>query len=330
MKIKKILSALLALSLIIMSVALLGSCGKKNDEKMSVFVLKGPTGVGAVSLMDKSSAENTDTKGNYEFTLVSSADEIRAKLLNGEANIAAVPTNLASTLYSKTDKDIVVLAVNTLGVLYILDSTGEIKNVKDLSGKTIYSTGQGSNPEYILEYVLEKNGVTDAKIEFLSENDELATKMISGDIEIALVPQPVATQITVKNQNVKIALDMTEEWNNIGGDSALMMGCVVTTKKYLENHKKEVNTFLDEYKASIETVLSDVDAAAALCEKHGIIPAAAIAKKAIPYCNLCFKTGEEMEKALSGYLKVLFDANPKSIGGALPESDFYYKDYENK
>lgn len=328
MKAKKITSLLLAAFMCISAVLTLGSCKKTSDEKTNVYMIVGPTGIGAVSLLEKSSAETPDTKGNYHFELVEQS-EITAKITNHEADIAALPTNVASTLYAKNKGEIVVLAVNTLGVLYILDVTGEINSVSDLSGKKIYSTGQGANPEYILKYILEKNGVDDAEIEFLSDNSELATKMISGDVQIALVPQPVATQVTVKNPNVKIALDMTKEWEKVGGDSALMMGCVVTTKEYLENHKKEVNTFLDEYKASIESVLSDIENAASLCEKHGIIASAAIAKKAIPYCNLCFITGDEMEKALSGYLGVLFEANPASVGGALPDSDFYYKGYES-
>ncbi len=327
MKAKRLISIILACVLVLGAALSAASCGK-NDEAMNIFVLKGPTGVGAVSLIDKASAETPETKGNYNFNLVSSADEIRAKILSGEADIAAVPTNLASALYNKTEKDLVVLAVNTLGVLYILDATGTINSVSDLAGKTIYSTGQGANPEYVLRYILAENGVTDANIEFLAENDEMATKMISGDIKIALVPQPVATQITVKNQDVKIALDMTEEWDKIDSESALMMGCIVTTKTYLEKNEKAVKAFLDEYKASIEAVLADVDAAASLCEKHGVIPAAAIAKKAIPNCHITFITGEEMETALSGYLKVLFDANPQSIGGALPDSGLYYKGYE--
>ena len=329
MKAKKLLALLLAA---ILACFALVSCGEAEDNELSavsIGVISGPTGVGAVSLMEKSA--NTETEGKYNFTLAANQDDARTKFLNGELDIVAMPTNLAATLYAKGE-DIVVLTVNTYGVLYILDATGEINSIADLSGKTITATGQGSNPEYILKYILEENSVENVTIEFMDDASAVSAAMVSGEVKIAMLPQPVATTTVIQAKQAGItintALYMTEEWNKVSDDSSLMMGCMVTSKAFIEAHPEEVNMFLKEYNASIEAVLADMETAASLCEKHSIIPKAAVAKQAIPKCNICFATGEEMKTELSGYLTVLYEANAKSIGGSLPADDFYYMGYE--
>ncbi len=327
MKAKRIISALLAA--VVVCFALVSCGGKEDIDTVSVGVISGPTGVGAVSLMESSA--NGETEGKYDFTLAANQEDAKAKFLNGELDIVAMPTNLAASLYAKGE-DIVVLTVNTYGVLYILDATGEIKDISDLSGKTVYSTGQGSNPEYILKYVLSQNNVENVTIEFMDDASAISASMVSGSIKIAMLPQPVATSTVIQAKQagltINTALDMTQEWNKISSDSALMMGCMVTSKEFIKSHKEEVELFLKEYGASINAVISDTETAASLCEKHGIIPKAAVAKQAIPKCNVCSVTGEEMKTKLSGYLSVLYEANAKSIGGAMPSDDFYYTDYE--
>ncbi len=327
MKAKKILSVSLAL-LALLSCVILASCQKKELSEISVGVISGPTGVGAVSLMEK--AELGQTEGKYKFSLAADQEDAKAKFLNGEFDIVAMPTNLAATLYAKGE-DIVVLNINTYGVLYILDATGEINNISDLSGKTIYTTGQGSNPEYILKYILEASVVENVNIEF-KDASEISASMASGKIDIAMLPQPVATATVIQAKNngltINTAIDMTAEWERVASESALMMGCMVTTKTFLNEHEDEVNKFIAEYEASINAVIADVETAASLCEKHGILPKAAIAKQAIPKCNLCFVTGYDMKQALAGYLDVLYEADPRSIGGSMPSDDFYYMGYE--
>ncbi len=341
MKFKRIIALALVLAL---SVCALASCGNTganettggtgapaNTDPANVYVISGPTGVGAVSLMEKSAAGTTE--GKYNFVLAENQEKAKAAFLNGEADIVAMPTNMASSLLNKGE-DIVILAVNTLGVLYIMDATGTIKSLSDLAGKTITATGQGSNPEYILKYVLEENGVENVTINFMEEAAAISAGMVDGSIEIAMLPQPVATATVVKANNagktITPVIDMNAEWEKIAGesDSALMMGCVVTTSKYLNANKEKVDLFLKEYKASIEAVLADVDAAAALCEKHKIIEKAPIAKQAIPKCNLTFATGAEMKAKLTGYFTVLHTANPASIGGKMPADSLYYMGYE--
>ncbi len=326
MKAKKLLALLLAAMLACFTLV---SCGKEELTEVSVGVISGPTGVGAVSLMEK--ASNGETEGTYNFTLAANQEDAKAKFLNGEIDIVAMPTNLAATLYAKGE-DIVVLTVNTYGVLYILDATGEINSVTDLAGKTITATGQGSNPEYILKYILAENGVENATVEFMDDASAISAAMVSGEVKIAMLPQPVATTTVIQAKQagvtINTALDMTEEWNKVSDDSSLMMGCMVTSKAFIEAHPYAVEVFLKEYEVSIEAVLADTEAAASLCETHSIIPKAAVAKQAIPKCNLCFVTGEEMKAELSGYLAVLYEANAKSIGGSMPADDFYYMDYE--
>lgn len=306
---KRIVAVILALTCALM---LFTGCQKAEPEVApKIFAISGPTGVGMVHLMN-----------DYDITLSSAPEEVVGKVANGEADIAAVPTNVASTLYKKLGGELKVLCVNTLGVLYIMDKDGSIKNFADLDGKTIYTMGEGSNPQYTLEYLLEKNNVQ-ATLKFAATNDELVAKMASGEAEIAMVPQPAATTAAAKT-GFKIALDVTAEWDKVSTDSKLMMGCIIVRNEYLEANPKTVEQFLADYKASIEAVNADVPAAAALCEQYKIIPAAAVAEKAIPKCNIVYMEGADMKSGLEGYLKVLFDANPASIGGAMPSADFYY------
>ncbi len=308
-KMTRVFCLILALVCATMCIA---GCQKEAPETAPrVAAIAGPTGVGMVHIMDQ-----------YNVQLASAADELVGKVANSEVDIAALPTNAAAALYNKLNTEVTVLCVNTLGVLYMMDRTDSVKTMADLAGKTIYAMGEGANPEYILKYVLAKNNV-EATIQFVASNDELTAKMVSGEAQIAMVPQPVATTVQSKT-DFKIALDMTAEWKKVSPDDQLMMGCLVVRDAYLQANPKTVEAFLADYKASVESVNNDVAAAAALCETYKIIPKAAIAQKAIPYCNITYVTGEEMKQGLNGYLQVLFDANPKAVGGKMPGADFYY------
>lgn len=328
-KVVKIVSLLLVLALGL-SLAACNNDPAVNTEDpayvavdMNVACLKGPTGVGMAKLMDNAKAGTA--ANNYTFTVASAADEISGKIVNGEINIASVPTNLAVKLYNKTEGKIQMLAVNTLGVLSIIDSGKSVQSVSDLKGKTIYSTGEGSNPEYILRYVLTKNGIDpdkDVTIRFVATNDELVAALVGGKAEVAMVPEPAATTVLTKKDTLRRALSMNDEWEKVS-DSKLMMGCIVALKSYVEENAPAVNKFMEEYKASIEFT-ADAQAAGALCETYGIVPAAAIATAAIPNCNLTYVTGSEMKDAISGYFEVLYDADKTSVGGKLPADDFYY------
>ncbi len=330
---KKILSLLICLIFVFS----LTACG--NTQTLSsipqetvkytdtnVYVLSGPTGIGAASLKEKADKGDTDVK--YNISVVAQPDEIVAKISKGEADIAAIATNLAAKLYNKTNGGITVLAVNTLGVLNIVTPKGvEVNSLADLKGKKVYTTGQGSNPEYIINYLLEKNGIDNAKdltLEFKAEGTELLSVWATDPNAVIIAPQPVATSLTVKYEGSKIAVDLTKEWEKVSASSALMMGCVVVRNEFLKENKATVDKFLEEYKASIDTANKDIDSTAALCETYGIVAKATIAKKAIPNCNLCFVNGDEMKTKLSGYLQVLFDADKTAVGGKLPNDDFYY------
>ncbi len=321
---KKVLS--LTLAVLLLATMAIG-CSKEPAEKTTVRVgaIQGPTGIGMVHLME---ADKAGTAANeYEFTVSSVPQDIGTQLASGNLDIAAVPTNLAASLYQKTEGKVQLLAVNTLGVLYMLDNGNNVSSIADLKGKTIYSTGEGANPEYILRYVLEKNGIDpdkDVTIEFLAENTELVAKMVKGDITLAMVPEPNVSSITSQNQAVKVALSMNTEWEAVAGaNNKLMMGCVAVRKEFAETNKAAVDAFLSEYKTSIEKA-ADAEATATLCETYGIIPKAALAKKAIPNCELTFVSGADMKAQIAGYYQVLFDANPKAIGGKLPDDAFYY------
>ena len=335
-KVRAIVSLLLALTL---ALSLTACGGQANSEpqqpdtqeeptaaEINLYVLSGPTGIGAMNLW--AAADAGETENTYHITMPGANDEVVAALSNGEADIAAVATNLAATLYNKTSGGVTVLAVNTLGVLSMLSNGQEAAAVSDLKGKTIYAPGQGANPEYILRYVLTGNGLDpdkDVTLRFVGEGSELLTVWQSDPEAVIMAPQPVATSILMQNENAKTLFDMTEEWDKIaGGDSTLMMGCVIVRNEFLQANPGAVELVLQEYAASIEKAQSDVEGTAALCEQYGLIPKAALAQKAIPSCGLTFVTGAEMKTGLSGYLQVMFDANPKSVGGALPGDNFYY------
>lgn len=335
-KVRAIVSLLLALTLALSLTACGGQANSEPEQpetqeeqtaaEINLYVLSGPTGIGAMNLWAASDAG--ETKNTYHITMPGANDEVVAALSKGDADIAAVATNLAATLYNKTDGGVTVLAVNTLGVLSLLSNGQEAATVSDLKGKTIYAPGQGANPEYILRYVLTGNGLDpdkDVTLRFVGEGSELLTVWQSDPEAVILAPQPVATSILMQNENAKTLFDMTEEWDKIaGGDSTLMMGCVIVRNEFLQANPGAVELFLQEYAASIEKAQSDVEGTAALCQQYGLIPKAALAQKAIPSCGLTFVTGAEMKTGLSGYLQVMFDANPKSVGGALPGDNFYY------
>ena len=329
---EKLLALVLALAMIFSFAA----CGTENNGSnetpsdtytpvdINIAGIKGPTAVGMVDLMQKQ--EDKTAANNYNFSVFGDPQELVGKISTGAVDIAALPTNLAATLYKKTEGKIKVLAVNTYGVLHIVENGETVKSFADLKGKTILSTGEGSNPEYILKYVLENNGInpdTDVTIKFVTSNDEMVAQLKTGAVQIAMVPEPAATTALAKIPTLRRVFDMNTEWEKITQESALMMGCVVVRTEFLEQNPAAVKKFMEEYEASVNAV-SDLEKTASLCEKFEIIPAAAVAKKAIPNCHIAFTAGEEMKADLGGYFKVLFEANPKSIGGALPDDNFYY------
>lgn len=299
-----------------------------SDEKVAarVFAFKGPTGMGMTKLM--ADDEDGTATLDYDFTLVSAPDEVTAEIIKGNYDIAALPTNLASVLYNKTDGNIRVAAVNTLGVLYILENGDTVSSVEDLHGKQLYATGQASTPEYILNYILDANGIDDCEVIYLADHSELAAQMTSGDVTLGMLPVPNATTV-MAGTDAHAAIDMTEEWKKAaeikGDDSALYQGCIVINPDFISAHPEAVADFLDEYSESVDYVNNNIDDASALMEKYGIIPKAAVAKLAIPDANIVCITGDEMANGLSGFYKVLFDFNPASVGGSLPGDDIFYK-----
>lgn len=292
---------------------------------MRIATMKGPTTMGMVKLM--SDVDSGNAGGNYQVTMYGTSDEFVPKIVNGEVDIAAVPCNLASVLYQKTGGKIKVAAINTLGVLYMVESGNQVQSVADLKGKTIYTTGKGTTPEYVLRYVLTQNGIDpdqDVTIEFKSESTEVAAMLAQGENVVAMLPQPFVTTAQAKNEKLRIALDMTEEWNKISTDSSLVTGVIIVRDEFLQQNKEAFDTFLQEYKASTEFVNANLDQAAALVGGYEIVPEA-VAKKALPHCNITYIDGAEMKQKISGYLNVLAEANPQSVGGKVPDAPFYYE-----
>ena len=299
-------------------------------EKTTVKVaaLSGPTGMGMVKLMKDN--DDKTTTNDYEFTLAGAPEEIVGKVTSGEIDIAAVPTNLAATLYQKTNGGVQMAALNTLGVLYIVDKGEEINSVADLKGKTIYASGQGSTPEYILNYILEANGIADdVKVVYKSEHAEVASLLASGEATVALLPEPFVTATKAKVEGLETALDITKEWENASKledaeGSVVSMGCIVVRSEFAQQNKEALDAFLEEYKASIEYVNANGQDAAELVVSYGIMENAKPAAAALPKCNIVYVDGQEMKESISNFFEVLYQANPASIGGKLPDDAFYY------
>ena len=287
-----------------------------------IAALKGPTAMGMTKLMDD--AETSDY--GYDFTISAAVDEISPMVVQGTADIICVPANLGSVLYNKTEGAVEVLAVNTLGVLYICENGGTVSTVEDLRGKTIYASGKGATPEYALNYILTQNGIdpeNDVTIEWKSEHAECLAALLEDENGVAMLPQPFVTTAQMKNENINVVLDLTAEWDKLGSGSSLITGVVIARREFAENNPAAVEQFLGRYAESVDYVNTNVADAAQLVGKYDIVPAA-VAEKAIPACNIVCITGAEMKEKLSGYLGVLFEQLPASVGGALPADDFYY------
>lgn len=293
-------------------------------EPLRIAGLKGPTTMGLVNLL---SMEQAGTAAmDYDLQLYGAADEIVPLLIKGELDMAAIPANLAATLYQKTSGGIQAVAVNTLGVLYVVEQGDTVHSMADLKGRTILSTGKGTTPEYVLRYLLTANGLDpdkDVDIQYYSEATEVTAQMAATQDAIAVLPQPYVTAAGLKDDTLRVALDLTAEWDKVA-DTQLITGVTVVRKAYAEEHPDVVAAFLADYAQSVNAANTDLEGTAALCEEQGVVAKAAIAKKALPNCNIVCLTGEELKADVSGYLQVLYDADPAAVGGTLPGEDFYW------
>jgi len=335
---KKLLSALLAVTLLIGLLAGCGSADAKETQAVSeapgedritvrLGGLKGPTSMGMVKLLED--GENRKDGIGYAFTLAGSADELTPALLKGELDILAVPVNLGAILYQNSNGAVRMAAVNTLGVLYIVEKGGDtVTDWQSLKGKTLLATGKGSTPEYALNYLLAQNGLTpeeDVTVEWKNEPSEVLSLMATMDSAVAMLPQPYVTVAQGQVENLRIALDLTASWEEKDNGSRFVTAGLIVRTAFAEEHPEELRTFLKEYAASVDYVNENPAEASLLVEKYDIVKAA-VAEKAIPYCNIVSITGQEMKTMTDGYLKILYEQNPKVVGGSLPADDFYWMD----
>lgn len=328
---KKINYLILSLALVLLS-GLVCGCGAQGDgrEKEEVTVrvgsMKGPTSMGLLFLMEES--ENGECSNTYEFQMATAADELLPLMMKGELDIALVPANVASILYHKSEGTVSVIDINTLGVLYMVSGDPSIQTMKDLEGKTIYLTGKGTTPDYVLRYLLAENGMSegDCTLEYRSEATEVAALLAENPEAIGLLPQPFVTAACMQNEALPVVLDMNEEWSKVQAEngSSMVTGVTIVRNEFLEEHEDVVSVFLEEHAKSTRAINKDTATGASYAVARGIVAKEPIAQKAIPECNITCITGKEMKQALSGYLEVLYEQSPEAVGGALPEEDFYY------
>ncbi|MCL1792527.1 MAG: ABC transporter substrate-binding protein [Oscillospiraceae bacterium] len=308
------------------------ACSDKKDgppADVAVAAIKGPSAIGMIKLMDDADGKKIQTN-NFSFEIYPNADEIVPKIVQGKIDIAAVPPNLSSVLYSSMQGKIQVIAITTLGMMYVAENGETINSLEDLRGKTVYAAFKGKSPEYDLNYILKENGIDPEKdlvIEWKSEHSESVAAIAANENAIAVLPQPFAAIAQTANENIRIALDLNHEWDEIqkksGNPSMLITGVVVARAEFIDENPGAISDFLERYKESVNYAINNVGETAELVGKYGIFPEA-VAQKAIPYCNMTFIEGQNMKEKLSGYLGILFGQNPNSVGGALPNEDFYF------
>jgi len=297
------------------------------EGPVKVALIKGPTALGASEFLHEN--DHGTVYGDFEFQLYSSPDEVTGKIINGEIHAAAVPTNVASVLYNKTEGEIVVAAINTFGTLFIVENGNSVSSFEDLAGKEIVSAGQGAVPEYVLQYILNKSGVEDVTVNFVSNHNEAATALAAGEADVALLPEPFVSVATSKNANLNIALSIAEEWDKYsykesGVPNTLPMGCIVVRKDYLETNERMFKEFLNEYEFFVDKSVEDIALTAEYAAEYEIVASAAIAEKAIPNCGIAYVDDAKMMRLMDNFLNIMNEANPKSIGGKVPGEDFYY------
>ena len=313
---------------VLLLLSVLGGCAAKPAEPVTVRLggLKGPTSMGMVKLL--SDAEQSETENTYEFEMAAAADELTPKLLKGELDVLAAPLNLCAILSANSDGAVQLLAINTLGVLSIVENGGEeIGSWDDLRGQTIYATGKGTTPEYALRYLLTQYGLNpdaDVTMEWKSEPSEVVAQLAALDHAVAMLPQPFVTAAKAQLPALRVAMDLTEEWDKLENGSRLLTAGLLVRREFAEAHPEAIAVFLKEYAASVDYLNENVAEGAALVEQYDIVKAA-VAEQAIPSCHVVCITGEEMKTVASGYYQVLFDQNPASVGGAMPGDDFYYE-----
>ena len=307
--------------------------GDHEDVHIRIGSLKGPTSMGLVYLMDQ--ADKGETANNYEFTMTAAADELLPSMLSGDLDIILIPANVASVLYNKTEGGVSVIDINTLGVLYMVSGDDTIRSMEDLKGRTVYLTGKGTTPDYVLKYLLKENGLaeTDVTLEYKSEATEVAALLAEVPEAIGVLPQPFVTAACAQNEKLSVVMDLTEQWDMVqdeegsvrdGIKSRLVTGVTVVRNGFLVEHKEAVDKFMEEHAVSAAYANDHVEETAELVAAAGIIEKAPVAVKAIPKCNITYMDGGDMREALSGYLAVLCEQEASSVGGGLPGEDFYY------
>ena len=310
------------IALVFVIFAAFTGCAKevKNDTPTKIATLAGPSGMGLINLMDDSAM--------YEVTVYTTPDQVTPLIISGEVDIATVPSNLAAVLYAKTNKEVTILSSNTLGVLYIVENGDSVKTIADLRGKTLYVSGQGASPEYVIDDVLMKNGLTpgvDVQIEFVATHADLANMVVAGDAPIAMLPEPFVSTVIAKNSNVKSKISLNDEWQKIYGEgNGLPLTATIVRNSYLAENPDRVTQFMQDYSASVEYVNTNTTQAAQKIVDKGIVGAVPIAQAAIPRCGICFVSGQDCKSQFSEYFNVLFEGNPESVGGALPDDAIYY------
>jgi|LGOV01.1.fsa_nt_gb NitT/TauT family transport system substrate-binding protein len=301
----------------------------ENIENDKTFIkVAAPIGsptLSIIKMFKDSLMIGSNTEVAYEC--VKSPDLMASKIMSGEIDIALVPSNLAIKMYNK-GIDYKYAATGVWGVLYIISSE-DITTWEDLKGKEINIIGRGLTPDIVTRYLLKANGLEpdkDVKFNYVNGASELAQLFISGESTLSIMPEPMLSKVMMKKCDTKIVLDLQEEWTKVSGnnDSYPQAGIFIKNE-LIENHPELVEEFLLKYEESIKWVNENPSLAGEYSEEFKTGLNAELVKKAIKRSNISYKNAIDSEKALISYYEVLLNFSPDTIGGKLPDDNFYYK-----
>lgn len=290
-----------------------------REVKTKVAVPDGAMGLGLAKLA-------ADRSYAYEVEKLSDPQEIVSLLTKGEADIAALPADLAAKLYKDTNGGIKILAVNTLGFICCLEKGSAVKSFDDLKGKTVYAAGQGTISENIINYVFTQKGLVpgeDITIEYKASDDELAALAAEGKADFCILPDPAATNVLAGNEEYRKIIDFNKSWNE-DNETQLVQSVIVARADYISGNPDVISEFMVFSEVSANYLSANPEKSAQFLVDNGYFESTDVAYLAVPACNIVFIEGEEMKTAVKGMYEVLYAADPASIGGSVPDDGIFY------
>lgn len=303
----------------------------ENDVAIRIGVLRGPNGMGMSYLMEENSLDAYET--SYQISFLASADKLATRFTRGDLEFATLPTTVAANLYKETNGEIQLLGVNMLGGFYLVENGTSIQTISDLKNLELSSSSRPATAQYVLEHLLEANAIEEneqPKVNYVVDNLKLSSAIVSGEIDIAMLPEPFLSTLLQRNKGLRVALDLSEEWQDVYGDSILPMGCLVVNKEFALKNPESIARFIQHYKTSVEYVNKNQKEAGLLIEKHKLLNNARQATNSIDRSQITWIDASEVQEDVLKYLEIFLESDKNIIGGEVPDEEFFYQDTRKK